>query len=179
MSQSHLAACPCCARHVRVSESTCPFCRSALGDAFRTTPARQAPRNRLTRAALFALGTAGAVPACSSLPRDAQVGSPSGDAGLAEDADAEPLVLEQGAYGAPCLDPTLCPPHSIPACSPNCGPEQTDDSGTRDSGDASLSDAGDASASDAASDAATDADAAGIVDVGLDAAAYGVPPDAF
>src|ERR1700733_11424777 len=69
MSRSHLAACPCCARHVRVSESACPFCRSALRDAFPATPTREPrePRARLTRAALFALG-AGVVltPACSS-----------------------------------------------------------------------------------------------------------------
>jgi hypothetical protein len=189
MSQSHLAACPCCARHVRVSEAACPFCHSVHSDAFRTTPARQPPRQRLTRAALFALGTAGAVPACSSLPRDAQVGSP--DSATSDDREAmdgAPVSCEsdfnspqcgQPSYGAPCLDPTLCePPHSIPACFPDCGAEPTDDSGSRDSGDASLSDAGDASASDAtASDASMDADA--DLFFSTDAPAYGVPPDAF
>jgi hypothetical protein len=49
-----------------VTESACPFCCAALSDAFRATPARQAPRARLTRAALFALGTGVALtPACS------------------------------------------------------------------------------------------------------------------
>ena len=85
MTQPHLAACPSCARHVRVSESACPFCRAALSDAFRATPARQAPRARLTRAALFALGTGVALtPACSS--------SSSGSPG---EGTAQPL------YGAP------------------------------------------------------------------------------
>jgi hypothetical protein len=68
MSRPHLAACPACARHVRVSECTCPFCRSTLTEAFGATPARQAPRERLTRAALYAFGTAAlaVTPACSS-----------------------------------------------------------------------------------------------------------------
>ena len=98
MSQSHLSACPSCSRHVRVSESACPFCRSVLSDAFRATPARQAPRARLTRAALFALGTGVALtPACSP----ASSGSPGGTGveqgdGSSETADGSTTTPEAG-----------------------------------------------------------------------------------
>jgi hypothetical protein len=199
MSQSHLAACPCCARHVRVSEPTCPFCRSALGHAFRATPARQAPRKRLPRAALFALGTAGAVPACSSLPRDAQVGNAdsatSDNRGATEDASQ---VLQGAAYGAPapcesdfnspqcgmpaygggpCADdPTEC---GFPVPEPGDGSsEAATDGATHDAGDATSSDAESDASTDAADDASTDAADADLSVVILDAA-YGVPPDAF
>src|SRR5215510_15123104 len=59
-----LIACEGCARHVRASESACPFCRTAR------TPSEIAPRpvpRRLGRAATFAFGAALAtsVTACS------------------------------------------------------------------------------------------------------------------
>jgi hypothetical protein len=57
MSQSHLVACPSCARHVRVSEQACPFCAASLSDALRASPVPQPPGTRLTRAALVAFGT--------------------------------------------------------------------------------------------------------------------------
>jgi hypothetical protein len=150
MRRSHLAACPSCRRHVRVSESTCPFCSSALSDVFRATPARQAPRQRLTRSALFALGAGVALtPACSS---ESTSGSPV-DAG-------KPIFC---CIANPSYDGPIEP--------------ETDGGGTPDAADASLYDAGDASASDAASDASADADA-DLVGVMPDAA-YGFPPDAF
>jgi hypothetical protein len=93
MSQSHLVACPSCARHVRVSESACPFCRAGLTAEFRSTPARQAPRARLTRAALFVLGTGVALtPACSS----SSSGSPGGSGEELGDGASEP---ETGSGG--------------------------------------------------------------------------------
>ena len=64
---SHLAPCPSCKRHVRVNESTCPFCKSELDLA--SVPAPVVPRSRLGRAATFAFGAtlvgAGAIASCS------------------------------------------------------------------------------------------------------------------
>src|SRR4051812_20400235 len=51
---SHLVPCPQCSRHVRVAESSCPFCGSAL--ELSAVAAPQLPRTRLGRAATFAFG---------------------------------------------------------------------------------------------------------------------------
>lgn len=51
---SALAACPACARHVRLSEPSCPFCRYELPPSFRER-APLSPASRLNRAALHAL----------------------------------------------------------------------------------------------------------------------------
>jgi hypothetical protein len=53
---THLAACPGCARHVRLTESTCPFCRAALPATFREARLPARPAVRLSRAVLYALG---------------------------------------------------------------------------------------------------------------------------
>jgi hypothetical protein len=175
MSQSHLAACPCCARHVRVSESTCPFCRSALNEAFRATPAGQAPRGRLTRAALFALGTGvamtPALPGCSS--------TSSGNEDCASDPSSQSCGFPE--YGAPCVEGDTCgfatePDGASEAAVFGGGTPDAGDASASDAADASASDSGDASASDSG-DASADADA-DLVGVMPDAA-YGVPPDAF
>jgi hypothetical protein len=55
MIQTPLAACPACARHLRVTEPTCPFCRAALPASFRELTAPAPPATRLSRAALYAL----------------------------------------------------------------------------------------------------------------------------
>jgi hypothetical protein len=50
-----LVPCPSCARHVRATELSCPFCATALeADASRVSVV---PSTRLGRAALFAFGT--------------------------------------------------------------------------------------------------------------------------
>jgi hypothetical protein len=100
MSQSHLASCPSCARHVRVSEAACPFCRASLSEAFRATPARQAPRARLGRAALFALGT-GAVavtPGCSSSSTPGV--QPLYGGVTVEDASVDAAAADTGSTGS-------------------------------------------------------------------------------
>jgi len=51
---SHLLPCPGCNRHVRSSETSCPFCGQALDLANRPEPVL--PRGRLGRAATFAFG---------------------------------------------------------------------------------------------------------------------------
>ena len=64
---THLVPCPGCRRHVRVSETNCPFCSAALSLA--NTPAPVLPTLRLGRAATFAFGAtllgASALVACS------------------------------------------------------------------------------------------------------------------
>ncbi len=60
MNKSHLVSCAGCARHVRASEAVCPFCRSELPQALRESLPRRPPPARLTRAALFAIGTGAA-----------------------------------------------------------------------------------------------------------------------
>jgi hypothetical protein len=80
-----------------VSESACPFCGSALSDTFRATPARQAPRVRLTRAALFALGTGVALtPGCSP--------SSSGSPGTGTEQGDDGGITAQPLYGAVAYD---------------------------------------------------------------------------
>jgi hypothetical protein len=51
---TQLEPCPHCNRHVKVSETSCPFCAGVL--ALASSPPRVAPRARLGRAAVFAFG---------------------------------------------------------------------------------------------------------------------------
>jgi hypothetical protein len=130
MTHAHLRPCPTCARHVRVTEAGCPFCGATLADSFRASPRPQAPAARLTRAALFALGTGtlALAPACSSSSSTPAYGVPpveydgsSGGGRVTTDAgpvdagpvDAGPLdasttgsdaPVAEPAYGGPPLD---------------------------------------------------------------------------
>lgn len=54
-----LEPCPACQRHVRVSETSCPFCDANV-EALGALPARAMPSMRLGRAALFAFGVTAA-----------------------------------------------------------------------------------------------------------------------
>lgn len=99
---SQLTPCPECQRHVRRTESRCPFCDSALSLAH--LPAQVLPRRRMSRAATFAFGAsvvgATALVACSDEPETLTpvYGAPPA-AGAAGDASfggsAAPV------YGAP------------------------------------------------------------------------------
>jgi hypothetical protein len=51
-----LIACPGCARHVRRTETSCPFCHAALD--LTAVADRPVPRTRLSRSAAFAFGAA-------------------------------------------------------------------------------------------------------------------------
>jgi hypothetical protein len=51
---NHLVPCPECSRHVRVTETECPFCALPLDLA--STPEPRLPQSRLGRAATFAFG---------------------------------------------------------------------------------------------------------------------------
>ncbi len=125
MTKAHLRACATCARHVRVTETSCPFCGFALRPEHRGAPAPQPPRASLTRAALFAFGTGtlAFAPGCSSSSspvqepdasqvQDAAYGGPpiETDASPIIDAarTAEPPIEFAGGvapvYGAPATD---------------------------------------------------------------------------
>jgi hypothetical protein len=58
-----LVPCPSCSRHVRASESSCPFCASTLPARVVGQPHRSAPPTRVGRLALLGAG-AFAVGAC-------------------------------------------------------------------------------------------------------------------
>ncbi len=95
MTSAHLRPCPSCARHARVSEDACPFCGAAFAASFRAAARPQPPSGRLTRAALYALGsgTLALSPACGSAPgghgteppdaSTTEVGADSGGLGIA------------------------------------------------------------------------------------------------
>lgn len=90
---NQLEPCPRCHRHVKVSETACPFCTHSLALANRAP--RAAPRARLGRAATFAFGvvamsqgacgdneTVTPPPDAASVPADADL-----DAAIPQDAD--------------------------------------------------------------------------------------------
>jgi hypothetical protein len=129
MPQAHLVACPWCSRHVRVSESCCPFCGGRLSEMLRATPAPRAPTVRVSRAALYALGatTAGLVAACTTIsplyggppgpPYDGGERLDSGpspnDGESPEDAGAD--TLGGALYGGPPRDSGEAESGSTPA----------------------------------------------------------------
>lgn len=106
---SQLIPCPSCGRHVRRTESACPFCAASV--SFEHVPARPMPSARLGRAAIFAFGatvatvgagcgggTSGGTDAYIGM-LDAAYGGPPLDAGT--DAD---IGMLDAAYGGPPLD---------------------------------------------------------------------------
>ena len=102
---SQLLPCPSCARHVRQSESACPFCETAL--SLEDVPARAMPTQRLGRAATFAFGAAMAtsVAACgtANTPGDADNPGDRPDANVAmNDAGTDGGLV--AAYGGPPID---------------------------------------------------------------------------
>lgn len=93
---SQLLPCPSCARHVRQTESGCPFCGTSL-DLASIAP-RGLPAQRLGRAATFAFGAAMAtsVAACGGGP-----GPGTNDSGVA------PLYGAPSDMGAPANDANM------------------------------------------------------------------------
>ena len=91
----HLVPCSGCARHVRASESSCPFCGAALAVAIASP---RGPTPRMGRAARFAFGAAVAttltVTGCGeSHEGDPDAGAPMDaghDAGLTSEPAAPP-----------------------------------------------------------------------------------------
>ena len=94
MTDARLLPCPACARHVRVSESTCPFCTAGLPSSLRSQPLPRSPGTRLSRAALYAFGaSAGVLAACGGTT------STLGDAGR---DGSDPIGMP--VYGGPVAD---------------------------------------------------------------------------
>jgi hypothetical protein len=139
-----LAPCPACARHVRVHEPACPFCRAALPSSFRQLVAPPPPATRLSRAALYALRVgvlSSAAVACggslspggsekdsgqddsASLPDASYGGPPPGEAGGDDDAQFGAL------YGGFPIDANYAVPYGLPA--PPQDDAGTDDADTR------------------------------------------------
>jgi hypothetical protein len=85
---NHLIACSNCARHVRASEPSCPFCGAARDPAASQVPVL--PRGRLSRAATLAFGAlvgASALTAsCGGDSDNDDEGSGTGEAGEGGDA---------------------------------------------------------------------------------------------
>ena len=104
-----LHPCPSCARHVRTSEPTCPFCASALSLA--GVPPRAVPTQRLGRAATWAFATLVASGgACSAQsheldggPRDAALDDTSFDACLVH-PEIYACWGPDAGYGGPAYD---------------------------------------------------------------------------
>jgi hypothetical protein len=94
MTDARLRPCATCARHVRVSEDACPFCRASVPASLRALPAPEPPRRRLSRAALlaFSAAAAGMTPAC---------GGQVLNTGLAVDLDGSDGEVTSAADGAP------------------------------------------------------------------------------
>ena len=101
---TQLEPCPHCNRHVKVSETSCPFCAGALADAFANRAPRVAPRARLGRAAVFAFGVVATTQvACG----DNTKVSPSQDAAsIPADAPAD-ATLDGGEVPIYAAAPTL------------------------------------------------------------------------
>lgn len=99
-----LQPCPTCARHVRATESACPFCGAAIELAI--TP--RTPSERLGRAALFAFGAAMAtnVAACStSTTQQIDSGTPD---------DANNALVDAGPPDTGHPDSGFFPPYGTP-----------------------------------------------------------------
>jgi hypothetical protein len=107
---NHLVPCPECSRHVRASETECPFCALPLDLA--GTPEPELPRGRLSRAATLAFGatlvSATVLAACSSDSdgTGTETGGTSSSAGQAGNAGMSTTAGAGGGtvgpvYGAP------------------------------------------------------------------------------
>ena len=103
MADTHLVPCPSCSRHVRAFEDACPFCAAALVTPI-GGPAPRTPAQRLSRAALFALGASAAAVAACSGSVNPLYGAPTIDSG----------ALDGKADGTPDGDMQTVPPYGIP-----------------------------------------------------------------
>lgn len=104
---SHLVACAGCERHVRTSETLCPFCGDVLPLSLRTSAAPPVPTRRLGRAAIFAFGTAlAAATGCGE--------SHTGDDAGPEDAGPEDAGLADAGSDAGFDAGEIFPPYGAP-----------------------------------------------------------------
>ncbi|MGO9836211.1 MAG: hypothetical protein ACLP1X_18580 [Polyangiaceae bacterium] len=99
MKKTHLAGCPACARHLRVTEAACPFCGLALPSSFRELKAPPPPATRLSRAALYALRVS-----ALSVTTVACGGSIGTGGGERDSGSSDATSIGDAAYGGPPLD---------------------------------------------------------------------------
>jgi hypothetical protein len=135
MSKSHLHACPACHRHVRVTELACPFCGGALDDSFHATPVPVPLTVRLSRAALWAIGTGtlSLAAACGGATTSLVPTSDAGNVGEGGAGQSQGMDASYEGYDGS----NVAPPYGI---SP---PPPPDDAGTVTPADASDVDAPD------------------------------------
>ena len=93
-----LVQCPACDRHVRASESACPFCGA---EHIPEAPSRRTVAGRVGRAAIFALGASMSLAACgeTTMPPAPAYGTPPADAGPG-DTDAGEMEEDAGTVAA-------------------------------------------------------------------------------
>lgn len=101
-----LLPCPSCNRHIRVSEAQCPFCAGAVPVGFGGGAQRARPAPRLSRAALFTLGSLAVTPvACVGESTDEDQEDADEDADEDEGAGGAATAAggenSQAVYGAP------------------------------------------------------------------------------
>lgn len=167
---SQLVPCPGCARHIRLSASSCPFCDVAVDVASmseRYAPRRTVAASGAKRAVLFALG-AGVAAACGGESEPAQpiYGAPvasSSEASSSSDpaptTDSDPSdtsadktsgPLAQPLYGAPITEDfpsdVTQPEYGAPT-PPDAGDDFTDEPSSEPGDGGITADAGDAGAS--------------------------------
>jgi hypothetical protein len=90
---AHLAPCPSCSRHVRVSDSACPFCSATLPADLAGQGASPLPSERLGRAALATFRST-----VSAVAASAVVGASA--LGCAADAESGVPNAQQSAAGS-------------------------------------------------------------------------------
>jgi hypothetical protein len=105
------APCPSCGRHVKLIESTCPFCSHGTKGLLVATPTLP---GRVTRAAIYAFTTTLAVAGCTSGSPTSSSGTSgissssggSSSSGASSSSSGESSSGVAPAYGAPAPDPT-------------------------------------------------------------------------
>jgi hypothetical protein len=96
-----LLPCPTCSRHIRVSESSCPFCATSVPARFENGRLPVAVPRRLSRAALFALGGLAIAPvACAGETEDDADSNASGGQGATGGSGGDGATAGSGGDGA-------------------------------------------------------------------------------
>jgi hypothetical protein len=146
---AHLRPCPSCRRHLRTSDTACPFCAAPVPDELRAARPPRLPGQPMSRAALVMFTLLGA-PACTD-----------DDGAAPPPVDAREAGPDQAVYGAP--------PPDGGADSMDAGPDSKPDGGA---------DTSDAATSDVADTGGTDQPVYGAPppEMGGSDAAYGAPP---
>ncbi|CAN5906098.1 hypothetical protein BH11MYX4_BH11MYX4_68820 [soil metagenome] len=97
-----LAPCPSCSRHVKTTEESCPFCKTAL--AQQTVAAVPFVKRRMTRAAAYAFSASLVVAGCSGTT------TTTGDGGTGEGGAGD-----GGTKDGPSDEGNIQPPYGAPA----------------------------------------------------------------